>query len=86
MVRNVEGLKRSARSRSAETMERASAAMRLMHSEEMEINFRSVAVRAQVSTGWLYGTKALRAAHHESTSYFAVCRRREFATSATALA
>jgi hypothetical protein len=62
MVRNVEGLKRSARSRSAETMERATAAMRLMHSEEMEINFRSVAARAQVSTAWLYGTKALRAA------------------------
>ena len=62
MVRNVEGLKRSARSRSAETMERATAAMRLMHSEEMEINFCSVAARAQVSTAWLYGTKALRAA------------------------
>jgi len=62
MVRNLEGLKRSARSRSAETMERATAAMRLMHSEEMEINFRSVAARAQVSTAWPYGTKALRAA------------------------
>jgi hypothetical protein len=62
MVRNVEGLKRSARSRSTETMERATAAVRLMHSEEMEINFRSVASRAQVSTAWLYGTKALRAA------------------------
>jgi hypothetical protein len=36
--------------------------MRLMHSEEMEINFRSVAARAQVSTAWLYGTKALSAA------------------------
>jgi hypothetical protein len=62
MVRNVEGLKRSARSRSTETMERAMAAVRLMHSEEMEINFRSVAARAQVSTAWLYGTKALRGA------------------------
>jgi hypothetical protein len=39
MVRNVEGLKRSARSRSAETMERATAAMRLMHSEEMDSAF-----------------------------------------------
>jgi uncharacterized protein DUF6262 len=58
----VEGLKRSARSRSAETMERATAAMRLMNSEEMEINFCSVAARAQVSTAWLYGNKALRAA------------------------
>jgi uncharacterized protein DUF6262 len=61
MVRNVEGLKRSARSRSAETMERATAAMRLMHSEEMEINFCSVAARASLD-GVLYGTKALRAA------------------------
>ena len=33
-----------------------------MHSEEIEINFRSVAARAQVSTAWPYGTKALRAA------------------------
>jgi hypothetical protein len=32
-----------------------------MESEEVEVNFRSVAARAQVSTAWLYGTKALRA-------------------------
>jgi hypothetical protein len=31
-----------------------------MQSEEVEINFRSVATRASVSTAWLYGTKSLR--------------------------
>jgi hypothetical protein len=60
MVRNTDGLKRSARSRSDDAMERATAAIRLMQSEEVEINFRNVAVRAQVSTAWLYTTKSLR--------------------------
>jgi hypothetical protein len=61
MLRNLEGLKRSARSRSADATERATSAIRLMLAEEVELNFRSVAARAQVSTAWLYGTKALRA-------------------------
>jgi hypothetical protein len=60
MVRNLAGLKRSARSRSVEAMARATAAIRQMQSEEVEINFRSVATRASVSTAWLYGTKSLR--------------------------
>jgi Family of unknown function (DUF6262) len=60
MVRNTDGLKHSARSRSDDAMERATAAIRLMQSEEVEINFRNVAVRAQVSTAWLYTTKSLR--------------------------
>ena len=60
MVRNTDGLKRSARSRSEAATERATAAIRLMQSEEVGINFRSVAARARVSTAWLYGTKALR--------------------------
>ena len=60
MVRNLAGLKRSARSRSVEAMARATAAIRQMQSEEVEINFRSVASRANVSTAWLYGTKSLR--------------------------
>jgi hypothetical protein len=41
-------------------MQRATAAILLMHSEEAEINFRSVAARAKVSTAWLYGTKSVR--------------------------
>ena len=60
MVRNTDGLKRSARSRSDDTMQRATAAILLMQSEEVEINFRSVAARAKVSTAWLYATKVLR--------------------------
>ena len=60
MVRNMDGLKRSARSRSEDAMQRATAAILLMQSEEAEINFRSVAARANVSTAWLYGTKSIR--------------------------
>jgi hypothetical protein len=61
MVRNTDGLKRSARSRSDDAMQRATAAILWMQSEEAEINFRSVAARAKVSTAWLYGSKAIRA-------------------------
>jgi hypothetical protein len=60
MVRNTDGLKRSARSRSEDATQRATAAILLMQAEEVEINFRSVAARAKVSTAWLYGTKSLR--------------------------
>ncbi len=60
MVRNLVGLKRSAQSRSDGTMSRATLALRQMKSEEVEINFRSVATRANVSTAWLYRTKPLR--------------------------
>ena len=60
MVRNLTGLTRSARSRSVEAMARATAAIRQMQTSEVEINFCSVATRANVSTAWLYGTKSLR--------------------------
>jgi Family of unknown function (DUF6262) len=60
MVKNTDGLKRSARSRSEGAMQRATATILLMQSEELEINFRSVAARAKVSTAWLYATKVLR--------------------------
>jgi hypothetical protein len=60
MVRNIDGLKRSARSRSEDAMQRATTVILLMQSEEVEVNFRSVAARAKVSTAWLYGTKFLR--------------------------
>jgi hypothetical protein len=60
MVRNTDGLIRSARSRSENAMQRVTAAILLMQSEEVEINFRSVAARAKVSTTWLYGTKSVR--------------------------
>jgi hypothetical protein len=56
----MDGLKRSARSRSEDAMQRATAVILLMQSEEAEINFRSVAARAKVSTAWLYGTQSLR--------------------------
>jgi hypothetical protein len=60
MVKNLAGLKRSARSRSDGAMSRASTSIRQMQSEEVEINFRSVAAHAGVSAAWLYRTKSLR--------------------------
>ena len=60
MVRNLDGLKSSAQSRSNETMSRATLAIRQMQSEEVDVNFRSVATRAGVSTAWLYRTKPMR--------------------------
>jgi hypothetical protein len=60
MVRNTAGLMRSARSRSEDATQRATAAILLMQAEEVGINFRSVAARAKVSTAWLYGTKSVR--------------------------
>jgi len=60
MVRNLAGLKSSAQSRSNETMSRATLAIRQMQSEDVDINFRSVATRAGVSTAWLYRTKPMR--------------------------
>ena len=60
MIRNTDGLMRSARSRSEDATQRATAAILLMQAEEVDINFRSVAARAKVSTAWLYGTKSVR--------------------------
>lgn len=60
MPRNTEGLKHSARQRSQTAMERAQTAIHRMHAAEKEINFRSVAGEAKVSTAWLYKTKPLR--------------------------
>jgi asparagine synthetase B (glutamine-hydrolysing) len=61
MLKNTEGLKRSARRRSEGETERAQSAIQRMQADEVEINFRSVAAQAGVSTAWLYKTKALRA-------------------------
>jgi cell division inhibitor SulA len=60
MIRNTDGLKRNARARSEDARQRATAALLLMQSEEVDINFRSLAARAKVSTAWLYETKSLR--------------------------
>jgi hypothetical protein len=60
MHRNTEGLKRSAKLRTAAALERAQTAIRRMQAEEIAINFRAVAAHAGVSTAWLYATKPLR--------------------------
>jgi riboflavin biosynthesis pyrimidine reductase len=58
--RNIEGLKRSARLRGESTQQRALAALQRMETSDQEINFRTVAVEAGVSTAWLYSKNELR--------------------------
>jgi hypothetical protein len=60
MRRNIAGLKRSARLRSEQAMERALAALHRMDASDRDINFRTVAAEARVSTAWLYGQEELR--------------------------
>ena|SRR5258706_9360090 len=60
MPRNMEGLKQSARLRSESAMQRALAALQRMDSSEREINFRTVATEAGVSTAWPYSQDELR--------------------------
>ena len=60
MPRNTEGLKRSARLRSESAMQRALAALQRMDASDCEINFRTVAAEAAVSTAWLYSQEELR--------------------------
>jgi len=80
--RNIEGLKRSTQLRSDGAMERAQTAIRRMQTTEAEINFRSVAAQANVSTAWLYGAKTIRdrimKLRHPSTAHAEnnVCGRR----------
>ena len=61
MLRNIEGLKRSARLRSESAMQRALAVLHRMDDSDREINFRTVASEAAVSTAWLYSQDELRA-------------------------
>ena len=60
MRRNITGLKRSARLRSEQAMERALGALHRMDAADREINFRTVASEARVSPAWLYGQEELR--------------------------
>jgi hypothetical protein len=60
MYRNVQGLKRSARLRREGALARTTAALQRMEIADKEINFRTVAVEAGVSTAWLYGQQELR--------------------------
>ena len=60
MPRNTEGLNRSALLRSQSAMQRSLAALQRMHASDREINFRTVAAEAGVSTAWLYSQEELR--------------------------
>ncbi len=60
MIRNTEGLRRSARLRRAQAIERAQVALAQLESAGHPINFRTVASHARVSTAWLYGEASLR--------------------------
>jgi hypothetical protein len=67
MRRNIAGLKRSARLRSEQAMERALAALHRMHAADREIAFRTVASEARVSPAWLYGQERIARSNHELT-------------------
>lgn len=60
MRKNTAGLKQSARRRSQQAMDRALTALQRMDDSNGDINFRSVAAEAKVSTAWLYRQEALR--------------------------
>jgi flagellar motility protein MotE (MotC chaperone) len=60
MRRNITGLKKSARLRSEHAMDRALAALQRMDASNGDINCRSVAAEAKVSTAWLYRQEELR--------------------------
>jgi hypothetical protein len=60
MRRNTAGLKQSARLRSEQAMKRALAALHRMDASDRDINFRTVAAGAKVSTAWLYSQEELR--------------------------
>ena len=60
MPRNTDGLKRSAHLRSESAMQRALVALQRMDTSDREINFRTVAAEAGVSTAWLYRQEGLR--------------------------
>jgi len=57
---NITGLKQSARVRNEHAMDRALAALQRMDASNGDINFRSVAAEAKVSTAWLYRQEELR--------------------------
>ncbi len=76
MLRNIAGLKRSARLRSEQAMDRALAALHRMDASDREINFRTVASEAKVSTAWLYGQQELRVRimrSRKTTNHMAPC-------------
>ena len=60
MTRNTDGLKKSARLRSESAMQRALVALQRMEASDREVNFRTVAAEARVSTAWLYSQEELR--------------------------
>jgi hypothetical protein len=60
MPRNTDGLKRSVQLRSESAMQRTLAAFQRMDASDREINFRTLAAEAAVSTAWLYSQDELR--------------------------
>ena len=60
MGRDTADLKQSARLRGEQAMERALAALHRMDASDRDVNFRTVAAEAKVSTAWLYSQEELR--------------------------
>jgi len=67
MRRNITGLKQSATLRSEQAMERALAALQRVDASDREINFRTVATEAKVSTAWWYGQGEVARSYHPFT-------------------
>jgi hypothetical protein len=58
--RNIEGLRSSAKIKSAQTKHRAEEAITLLLRERRPINFKTVADTAQISTAWLYANEEIK--------------------------
>jgi len=86
MVRNADGLKRSARSRSEDATQRATAAILLMQAEELEINLPQRRSACEGIDGLALRNEVPTGQDHEDSYYRAGGCGRESATSAAALA
>src|SRR5215467_11756557 len=58
--RNIEGLRSNARIKAEQTRRRAEEAITLLLRERRQINFKSVAETAQISTAWLYANEEIK--------------------------
>ncbi len=58
--RNIDGLLASAKSKAAQTQQRAEDAIALLLKEKRLVNFKAVAQTAHISTAWLYANEDIK--------------------------
>ena len=58
--RNISGLLASAKSKAAQTQQRAEDAIALLLKEKRLVNFKAVAQTAHISTAWLYANEDIK--------------------------